>query len=113
MQRAFASAFDQVLYHRLEGRKAGARRNADDWLFRVGSQIEVTVRKLDLELVALVQPDQHALRETASRHMTDMQLRTVAFVGRIRHRKVAGVAVRHGDAEVLTALELGSNARWN
>src|SRR5260370_30610284 len=42
--------------------------------------------------------------------MTDMQLRTVAFVGRIRHRKVAGVAVRHGDAEILTGLELGSNA---
>src|SRR5580704_1392929 len=82
MHRTFALAFDQVLDHRLEGRKAGPRRNADDWLFRVGPQMEIAVRKLNLELVALPQPDQHALRETASRQMTDMQLRTVAFVAR-------------------------------
>src|SRR5260370_23658285 len=110
MHRTFASAFDQVLDHRLEGRKAGARRNADDWFFRVRAEIAIAVRKLNFELVTLPQPDQHTLRETASRHMTDMQLRTVAFVGRIRHRKVAGVAVGHEDAEILTGLKPGSNA---
>src|SRR6266849_2014555 len=111
VHRTFVATLDQIFDDRLQRREAGSCRKANNRLVRIRAQMEISVRQFDVERVAWAEFGKHPLRETSPRHVPDMQLHAVALVRRVRHRKIAGVAVRHFDAQILAGQEFCANAR--
>ena len=64
------------------------------------AQGEIAKRNLELQPVAALQRLEHSARESAARHMPDVQLRAVTLAWRIGHREIA-------DSGVLVDLALG------
>src|SRR5712671_1408564 len=111
VHRTFVATLDQIFDDRLQRREAGSGRETYNRLVRIRAQMEIPVGQFDVERVALAEPGKYPLRETSPRHLPDMQLHAVALVRRVGHRKIAGVAVRHVDAQILPGQEFCANAR--
>src|SRR6202000_2507103 len=93
MYRAAASARDQILDDGFDRRKAGAGRKTDQRSFSAGAQVELAERKLDIELVTLLQGSQHGFGKLSAGNVPDMQLNGVALGRRIGLRDIGGIVV--------------------